>query len=38
MENSYSKNDINEKSNIYEYNKDKFDNIYVIDCFDNEDI
>ena len=37
-EDSYSKNDINEKSNIYEYNKDKFDNIHVIDCFDNEDI
>ena len=37
-EDSYSKNNINEKCNIYEYNKDKFDNIHVIDCFDNEDI
>ena len=38
IENSYSKNNINEKSNLYEYNKDNFSNTHVIDCFDNEDI
>lgn len=35
---SYSKNYINEKNNIHEYYQDNFDNIHVIDCFDNEDI
>jgi len=37
-EDSYSKNDINEKSNIYEYYEDNFDNTHIIECFDNEDI
>jgi hypothetical protein len=38
MEDSYSKNNINEKSNLYEYNKDNFNNTHIIDCFNNEDI